>query len=189
MNQIQITQRYHPKDQKIIKMIAEKLPFDELIYVKLKYWCDFDEDELEQILKINKDQIRLLDASVNDKLQFEFYRKVSPQQAHSSLSPLTLHWFDPRDHSFNYAGSAKYSDRYCEYALLIDEEHRSKRYFLKPKSQDGKDLKYQVDLLVPNETGKYVNRQKVGEGVLVRSDQRQIHIDYGSKFKTLVLAL
>ena len=189
MSQFQITQRYHPKDQKIVKMIAEKLPFDELIFVKLKYWCDFDEEELEQILKISKEQVRKLNESVNSKLQFEFYKKASAQNPHSDLKPLCLYWFDPRDHSFSFAGNAKYSERYCEYALHIDEEPSNKRYFLKPTSQESNQLKYQVDLLVPDENGKYVNRQKVGEGILVRSRQRQIHIDYGSKFKTLVLAL
>lgn len=100
---------------------------------------------------------------------------------------LTLGWFDPRDGSINYAGVGFYNSTYGEYLLKIDEEPSEKQYFLKPYSCEDDHTIYRMELVIKRRDGKFLKRQLVGTGF---SDADGcVFINYGSKFKTLVLYL
>ena len=99
---------------------------------------------------------------------------------------LNLGWLDPRDGSVIYAGVGFYSPTYGEYLLKIDEEPSDKQYFLKLCACKGERTSYRMELVIKRKNGMFLKRQRVGMGY---STDGCIFINYGSKFKTLVLYL
>ncbi len=102
---------------------------------------------------------------------------------------LTLGWLDPRDNSVNHAGVSFYNPTYGEYLLKIDEEPSEKQYFLKPSSSEGEHITYRMELVLKRKDGRFLKRQRVGTGYSNAETDGNVLINYGSKFKTLVLYL
>ena len=104
---------------------------------------------------------------------------------------LTLGWLDPRDHKVNHAGVAFYNPEYGEYLLKIDEDPIEKQYFLKPFESDGQGfIRYRMEWVVNKKNGQFLKRPLVGHGYSDPGEtQGNVFIQYGSKFKTLVLCL
>ena len=100
-----------------------------------------------------------------------------------------LGWLDPRDETILPAGVAFYNEEYGEFFLKIDEEPFEKQYFLKPYTSNEDKVKYHVELVIKNKGGKFLKRQKVGYGVKDANTEGRVHMHFGSKYKTLVLAL
>ena len=111
------------------------------------------------------------------------------EQQQNQKEIFSLGWLDPRDKSLLSAGVAFYNEEYGEFFLKIDEEPIEKQYFLKPNSSKDDAVEYRVELVVKNKVGKFLKRQKVGFGKKNSSTKGNVHIHFGSKFKTLVLAL
>ena len=97
-----------------------------------------------------------------------------------------LGWLDPRDGSVIYAGVSFYNSTYGEYLLKIDEEPCEKQYYLKPYTCEGERTNYRMELIIKRKNGMFLKRQCVGMGY---SNAGCVFINYGSKFKTLVLYL
>ena len=96
-----------------------------------------------------------------------------------------LGWLDPRDGSVIHAGVGFYSPTYGEYLLKVDEDPSDKQYFLKPCAREGERTSYRMELVIKRKDGSFLKRQLVGTGY---SDSNgKVFINYGSKFKTLVL--
>lgn len=100
---------------------------------------------------------------------------------------LNLGWLDPRDSSVVHAGVSFYNSSYGEYLLKIDEEPSEKQYFLKPYNSDGERTSYRMELVIKRRDGRFLKRQRVGTGY--NDSNGRVFINYGSKFKTLVLYL
>ena len=100
-----------------------------------------------------------------------------------------LTWLDPRDNSINHAGVSFYNPTYGEYLLKIDEEPSDKQYFLKPCACEGKHTSYRMELVIKRKDGSFLKRQLVGTGYSNTETEGNVFINYGSKFKTLVLYL
>ncbi|MCB0411051.1 MAG: hypothetical protein KDD22_00900, partial [Bdellovibrionales bacterium] len=64
-----------------------------------------------------------------------------------------------------------------------------KQYYLKPYTSDGKNTKYRMELVIKRKDGKFLKRQLVGIGVSSEETNGNVYVNYGSKFKTLVLHL
>ena len=99
---------------------------------------------------------------------------------------LNLGWLDPRNGSVIYAGVGFYNPTYGEYLLKIDEEPCEKQYYLKPCACEGEQTSYRMELVIKSKNGMFLKRQRVGTGY---STDSCVFINYGSKFKTLVLYL
>ncbi len=102
---------------------------------------------------------------------------------------LTLGWLDPRDNRVNHAGVSFYNPTYGEYLLKIDEEPSEKQYFLKPYTSEGECTSYRMELVIKRKDGSFLKRQLVGTGYSNTETDGCVFINYGSKFKTLVLYL
>ena len=103
--------------------------------------------------------------------------------------PLTLGWLDPRDNSVKHAGVSFYYSKYNEYLLKIDEEPNDKQYFLKPYASENGFITYRMELVLKRKNGSFRKRQLVGTGYSNTETNDNVFINYGSKFKTLVLYL
>ena len=101
----------------------------------------------------------------------------------------TLGWLDPRDNRVNYAGVSFYKPTYGEYLLKIDEESNEKRYFLKPSISENNRITYRMELVLKRKDGSFRKRQLVGSGYSNAETNGNVFVNYGSKFKTLVLYL
>ena len=102
---------------------------------------------------------------------------------------LNLGWLDPRDDSVIYAGVGFHNPTYGEYLLKIDEEPSEKQYFLKPCTSEGDCMSYRMELVIKRKNGKFMKHQRVGTGYSNIETNSNVFINYGSKFKTLVLYL
>jgi hypothetical protein len=100
---------------------------------------------------------------------------------------LILGWLDPRDNSVQHAGVSFYNTSFGEYALRIDEEPSEKHYYLKPCASENDRIEYRMELVIKKRDGKFLKRQLVGYGYSNTETGGNIHINYGSKYKTLVL--
>ena len=100
-----------------------------------------------------------------------------------------LGWLDPRDSSVNHAGVSFYNPTYGEYLLKIDEEPNEKQYFLKPCVSENDRITYRMELVLKHKNGSFRKRQLVGIGYSNAETDGNVFINYGSKFKTLVLYL
>lgn len=100
-----------------------------------------------------------------------------------------LGWLDPRDNSINHAGVSFYNSTYGEYLLKIDEEPNEKQYFLKPCASENDRITYRMELVLKRKNGSFRKRQLVGIGYSNTETDGNVFINYGSKFKTLVLYL
>lgn len=102
---------------------------------------------------------------------------------------LILGWLDPRDNTVNHAGVSFYNTNYGEYLLKIDEEPSEKQYFLKPFASENDRVEYRMELVIKRKDGRFLKRQLVGTGYSDAKTDGNVFINYGSKFKTLVLYL
>ena len=100
-----------------------------------------------------------------------------------------LGWLDPRNDTVNHAGISFYNPTYGEYLLKVDEEPSEKQYFLKPCSSEGDCITYRMELVLKRKDGSFRKRQLVGTGYSSAETDGSVLINYGSKFKTLVLYL
>jgi hypothetical protein len=100
---------------------------------------------------------------------------------------LILGWLDQRDNSVNHAGVSFYNSTYGEYLLKIDEEPSEKQYFLKPCGSENDRVDYRMELVLKRKDGSFLKRQLVGHGYSDESTGGNVLVNYGSKFKTLVL--
>lgn len=97
-----------------------------------------------------------------------------------------LYWKNPRTKTTFPAGVAFYQEEYGEFHLKIDEEPSEKRYYLKPIEASEEKVKYRMELVMKDKDGKFLRRQTVGKG---SSHENEISVNYGSKYKDLVLDL
>lgn len=97
-----------------------------------------------------------------------------------------LGWLDPRDQKIRDAGVAFYNDEYAEYFLKIDED-QGKLFYLKPIGSNGSKTNYRMELVLKRNDGTFNKRQCVGDGYSSQTTEGNVHIQYGSKFATLVL--
>ena len=98
-----------------------------------------------------------------------------------------LAWRDPKSGISHAAGMAFYNEKYGEYFLRIDEEPSEKRYFLKPFSVEDEVTTFRMELVLKRNDGSFKKRVKVGEGVQSEQTSGNILINFGSKYKDLVL--
>ena len=98
-----------------------------------------------------------------------------------------LNWLQPASKFMLPAGVAYYNAEYGEYFLKIDEEPAEKRYYLKATNSSQGRTEYRMELVIKNKDGRFLKRQKVGEGYRDETTEGNVYIDYGSKYKTLVL--
>lgn len=98
-----------------------------------------------------------------------------------------LAWFDPRNAKTFSAGHAVYNDNYGEYYLKILEEPENSQYFLKPVEASGPQIKFRVEKIVKTAQGKFLKRITVGDGYCDETTHGNIFVNYGSKYKTLIL--
>ena len=96
-------------------------------------------------------------------------------------------WLDPRTGQVFEAGVAVFNQMYGEYYLKIFEEDNNGQYFLKPIASDGAKATYRVERVLKNTRGYFIKRSHVGEGYSSDETNGNIFINYGSKYKTLVL--
>ena len=113
------------------------------------------------------------------------------KQSQKRSETFILGWLDPRDNKVNHAGVAFYNPRYGEYLLKIDEDPIEKQYFLKPFESDGQGfIRYRMELVIKKKNGQFLKRQLVGHGYSDPGEtQGNVFVQYGSKFKTLVVYL
>ena len=101
-----------------------------------------------------------------------------------------LGWLDPRDNTVHQAGVGFYNSEYGEFFLKIDEDPQEKQYFLKPFERDEQGrIKYRMEMVIKRKDGSFLKRQMVGTGYSNEETNGNVFINYGSKFKTLVLYL
>ena len=100
-----------------------------------------------------------------------------------------LYWEAPQGNTIFPAGIAYFSPKYGEYLLKIDEEPFGKQYFLKPVESSQGRVEYRMGLAIVNKAGRFLKRQVVGKGFRDETTGQKIHIDFGSKYKTLTLDL
>lgn len=105
----------------------------------------------------------------------------------SKNETFSLGWLDPRTNKVNQAGVAFFNETYGEYFLKIDEEPREKNYLLRPYALQGKSVVYRMELVIKDRNGKFLRRQTVGEGFSSTEEAANVYVDYGSKYKRLVL--
>lgn len=98
-----------------------------------------------------------------------------------------LEWLDPRTGQVFDAGIAVFNQMYGEYFLKIYEENSTCQYFLKPISWSDDEVKYRVEQVLKNNRGYFVKRSHIGDGFSGEHTSGNIFINYGSKYKTLVL--
>lgn len=113
----------------------------------------------------------------------------STSQNQKKSDPLILGWLDPRDNTVNHAGVSFYNSTYGEYLLKIDEDPSDKQYFLKPFETEQGRINYRMELVIKRKCGRFLKRQRVGSGYSDEKTHGNVFINYGSKFKTLVLYL
>lgn len=101
----------------------------------------------------------------------------------------TLGWLDPRNQKILPAGVAFYNDEYDEFQLKIDEEPHEKPYYLRASGYEDNVINYKMELIVKRRDGSFLKRVPVGLGEISKTTNGNIHVNYGSKFKTLVLFL
>jgi len=99
-----------------------------------------------------------------------------------------LAWMNPRDKKLRDAGVAFYNSEYGEYLLKVDED-QGKQYYLKPvNSLDGKTC-FRMEMVLKRSNGTFLKRQSIGDGYSSIITNGNVHINYGSKYATLVLFL
>ena len=102
------------------------------------------------------------------------------------LETIYLGWLDPRTNKINPAGVAFYNSKFGEYFLKIDEDS-GRQFFLKPYSTENDITRYRMEMVLKKSDGTFLRRQQVGSGYSSPSTENNIHVDYGSKFKALVV--
>ena len=114
---------------------------------------------------------------------------MQKQKNNEKNQTLILGWLDPRDESVINAGVGFYNADYDEYNLRIDEEPKEKTYRLRPFGYENNRVLYRMELVIKDKNGKFIRRQKVGDGFSDQETSGNIFINYGSKFKTLIVYL
>ncbi len=103
--------------------------------------------------------------------------------------PIPMSWLDPRNKRYMQAGVAFFIPEYGEFALKIDEEPSDKVYYVKPVAIEKEKVLYRVELVLKDKNGKFLKRKVVGDGYSSQDPSSNIYLNYGSKYKTLVLFL
>jgi len=99
-----------------------------------------------------------------------------------------LAWLDPRNKKIRDAGVAFYNKEFGEYQLKIDEDP-DRVYFVKPINVINERTQYRMELVLKKKNGKFMKRQCVGDGYSSSSTEGNAHLQYGSKYASLVLFL
>ena len=99
-----------------------------------------------------------------------------------------LSWLNPRDKKLRDAGVAFYNQQYGEYLLKVDEDD-GKQYYLKAIGSADGQTNYRMEMVLKRSNGSFLRRQCVGDGYSSAQTNGHVHIQYGSKYATLVLFL
>jgi hypothetical protein len=99
-----------------------------------------------------------------------------------------LSWLNPRDKKLRDAGVAFYNKEYGEYLLKVDEDE-GKQYYLKAISTSEGKTNYRMEMVLKRSNGSFLRRQCIGDGYSSILTDGNVHIQYGSKYATLVLFL
>ena len=97
-----------------------------------------------------------------------------------------LGWLDPRDKRIRDAGVAFFDEEYAEYFLKIDED-QGKSFYLKAIGSSDNKTNYRMEQVLKRKDGTFLKRQCVGDGYSCQTTDGNIHIQYGSKYATLVM--
>lgn len=100
-----------------------------------------------------------------------------------SNKTLKLAWYDPRNGEILPAGFAMFNEARGDYFLKIYEESDKRHFFLKPSEYADGLTRYRMEM-VSLASGK---RHFIGLGESTPYTNQNIHINYGSKYKILVL--
>lgn len=98
-----------------------------------------------------------------------------------------LTWVDHNRGISHPAGMAYFDERYDEYFLKIDEEPTEKRYFLKPVLFEEGKTHYRMEIALKRSDGSYKGRATVGAGLEEKNQGPFVTINYGSKYKDLIM--
>lgn len=99
-----------------------------------------------------------------------------------------LSWLNPRDKKLRDAGVAFYNKEYGEYFLKVDEDE-GKQYYLKAIGASDGQTNYRMEMVLKRSNGSFLRRQCIGDGYSSILTDGNVHIQYGSKYATLVLFL
>ncbi len=98
-----------------------------------------------------------------------------------------LAWLDPRTGDTLPAGFAVFNENKGDYFLKIDEEPPNRHFYLKPNQFSEGNTRYRLEMLTFDPSHKTHKRLYVGNGESTAYTNENIHINYGSKYKILVL--
>ncbi len=98
-----------------------------------------------------------------------------------------LFWMNPVTGKRLNAGKAFYDEKFGEYRLKIDEACEDKQYYLKPIGLINDELRYRLELVI-KKNGKFHHREEKGDGYSNDATDGEVHIDFGSSMKVLVLS-
>ncbi len=98
-----------------------------------------------------------------------------------------LFWMNPVTGKRLHAGKAFYDEQFGEYRLKVDEASEEKQYYLKPVGLINNELKYRLEQVI-KKAGKFHHRQEKGDGYSSDVTGDEVHIDFGSSMKVLVLS-
>ncbi|MDB5036783.1 MAG: hypothetical protein JWQ35_311 [Bacteriovoracaceae bacterium] len=98
-----------------------------------------------------------------------------------------LFWMNPVTGKRIHAGKAFYDERFNEYRLKIDETPDDKQFYLKPMGAAESEVRYRVEQVI-KKSGKFHHREEKGDGYTSPETAGEVHIDFGSSMKVLVLS-
>ena len=96
-----------------------------------------------------------------------------------------LWWISPLNEKRQYAGVAFFDETYGEYRLRLDYEPETQLY-LRPIGLINDKQLFKVEI-VRKRNGKFFKRFPVGEGVLGKDTDGEVHMELGPYIKTLAL--
>lgn len=105
----------------------------------------------------------------------------------SDPKKVRLSWLDPRTGDTLPAGFAVYNENKGDYFLKIDEEPQNRHFYLKPNQFSDGTTRYRLEMVILDSRHKPQKRRYVGNGESTIYTNDNIHINYGSKYKILVL--
>ncbi len=98
-----------------------------------------------------------------------------------------LGWYDPRSGEIFHAGFAVYNEDRGDYFLKIAEEADKRQFYLKLSGHQDGNTSYRLEMVTGNFHQKLMKRMVVGQGESTPYTNNNIHINYGSKYKILIL--
>jgi hypothetical protein len=100
---------------------------------------------------------------------------------------IKLAWYDPRNGEIFPAGFAVFNENKGDYFLKIFEESEKRHFYLKPSEYSDGTTRYRMEMVLLDSNNKPTKRRFVGIGESTPYTNKNIHINYGSKYKILVL--